>query len=195
MAYYGLSKERPVDLLSPLSTFPAAINGWTMRQELPVEKDVLDVLKADATLSRYYSSSGRMVNLFIAFFRSQGTGVSPHSPKNCLPGSGWAVSHSGTLDIAVPGIPEPIRVNQYLVSKGESKSLVLYWYQSHNRVIASEYLAKIYLVIDSLRYRRSDTSIVRVTVPIFENNDDAARKAAIDFVSASFPSVNQMLPQ
>jgi EpsI family protein len=85
-------------------------------------------------------------------------------------------------------------VNHYVVSKGESKSLVLYWYQSHDRVIASEYWAKIYLVIDSIRYRRSDTSIVRVTVPYSQSNDDAAREAAVEFVRASFPAINGMLP-
>ena len=194
-AYYGLPKERPVNLVSPLSLFPASIGGWSMVQEISVDKEVAGLLKADAILSRNYAAAGRSVNLFIAFFRSQTTGVSPHSPKNCLPGSGWAVSQSGTLDVPVPGMASPIRVNQYLVSKGDSKSLVLYWYQSHNRVIASEYFAKIYLVIDSIRYRRSDTSIVRVTVPVFGNEDEAARSAAVNFVRAAFPSVNDMLPQ
>lgn len=195
--FYGLPKERPVNLLSPLASFPTMIGNWTAIQDMPVEKEVLDVLKADATLSRFYARSGQTpaINFFMAFFRSQSTGVSPHSPKNCLPGSGWAVSKSDMLGIQVPGLPEPITVNQYIVSKGDARSLVLYWYQSRNRAVASEYLAKIYLVLDSVRYRRSDTSIVKVTVPVSNNDDDSARAAAVDFLQAGFQRVNDILPQ
>jgi len=41
---------------------------------------------------------------------------------------------------------ESIEVNRYVIQKGLEKQVVLYWYQSHGRVIASEYWAKIYLL-------------------------------------------------
>lgn len=194
--FYGLPKERPVDLLFPLAQLPASLNGWTMVSETPTEKEVLDVLKADDTLSRVYVRGATQdgVNLFIAYFRSQATGVSPHSPKNCLPGSGWAVSKSDTLEIPVPDLAAPIRVNRYIVSKGDTKSLVLYWYQSHSRAVATEYAAKVYLVLDAIRYRRSDTSIVRVTTPVRLDREEAAQQAAVDFVKASFSTIDGMLP-
>lgn len=193
--FYGLPRERPANLQRPLSAFPGELAGWRAVQVNQVEQEVLNVLKADDTLSRVYvDPAGMGVNLFIAFFRSQAAGVAPHSPKNCLPGSGWGVSSSDMLDIAVPGPLGSIKANRYVVSKGESKSLVLYWYQSHNRVVASEYAAKVYLVLDSIRYRRSDTSIVRVTVPVYRNDEPAAQKAATAFVQASFGAVNEMLP-
>jgi hypothetical protein len=73
-----------------------------------------------------------MAPLFVAYFQTQRTGKTPHSPKNCLPGSGWAPSQSGMIGIRVPGETEPIRVNRYIVSRGDNQDTVLYWYQAHN---------------------------------------------------------------
>jgi EpsI family protein len=85
-------------------------------------------------------------------------------------------------------------VNRYIVQRGEEKSLVLYWYQTPNRVIASEFEAKYYLVLDSIRYRRSDTALVRVVTPVVDGDEDAATKAAIRFVQSFFGPLRQYLP-
>lgn len=195
--FYGLPKERPVNLVHPLTSLPTQMGSWQKISETPVEQSVLDVLRADDTLSRTYVSpeTRRGINLFVAYFRSQTTGVAPHSPKNCLPGSGWTSSKADTLKIAVPNLAQPIEVNRYIVSKGDSKSLVLYWYQSHNRTVASEYAAKVYLVADAIRYRRSDTSIVRVTTQVIGNDEEQAQRAAEGFVAASFVTINDILPR
>jgi len=74
--------------------------------------------------------------------------------------------------------PFPFR-EEHRVEKGDEKSIVLYWYQSRDRVIASEYLAKIYLVLDAMRYRRSDTALVRVVVPVIANDTKAATATGV----------------
>src|SRR5512140_2979007 len=154
----------------------AAIGGWRLGQEGVIEKEVRDVLQADDLLSRTYvhAESQNVASLFVAYFRSQRTGVAPHSPKNCLPGSGWVPSESSIVPIAVPGRAEPIPVNLYLVSKGDAQSVVLYWYQSRGRAVASEYSAKIYTVLDAIRFNRTDTALVRVVVPVTGGGQDAA---------------------
>ena len=43
---------------------------------------------------------------------------------------------------------------------------MLYWYQSHGRIVASEYWGKFYLVYDALRLNRTDAALVRITVPV-----------------------------
>ena len=57
-------------------------------------------------------------------------------------------------------MPQPIEVNRYIVAKGENQSIVLYWYQSQHRVIASEYEAKFWTVTDAIRYNRTDTALL-----------------------------------
>ena len=136
-----------------------------------------------------------MASLFVAYFRSQRTGVAPHSPKNCLPGSGWVPSESRIIPIAVPGRAEPIPVNLYLVSKGDARSVTLYWYQqSSGRAVASEYAAKIYTVLDAIRFNRTDTALVRVVVPVTGGDPDVARRVGERFVAEIFPTLAPFLP-
>jgi EpsI family protein len=156
----------------------------------------LDVLKADDILSRVYQNkvNGRVATLFIAYFSTQRTGKTPHSPKNCLPGSGWVQLAAGTVQIPVPGEAEPISVNDYSVARGDNQSVVLYWYQARDRVIASEYAAKIFTVTDSIRYNRSDTALVRVVVPVLDGNAQLATQTAVSFVKAFFDPLRHFLP-
>jgi EpsI family protein len=151
-----------------------------------IDKENMEILKADDLLSRVYQdrSTGKMATLFVAYFQTQRTGKTPHSPKNCLPGSGWAPSQSGMIDIRVAGETEPIRVNRYIVSRGDNQDAVLYWYQAHNRVIASEYAAKIFTVTDAIRCNRSDTSLVRVIVPVDGGDTHGAVETAVSFVQS-----------
>jgi EpsI family protein len=97
------------------------------------------------------------------------------------------------VHIEVPGRSEPVVANRSVISKGEDKSVVLYWYQTHNRVIADEYRAKLNTMFDSFRYRRSDTSIVRILVPEHPGVD--ADAVAQSFVRSSFGSIRTLLPQ
>jgi EpsI family protein len=181
---------------SPLSAFPTDIAGWQMYKDVPIEQDTLDVLKADDTLDRIYVSPARDANvyLFVAFFKTQRYGQAPHSPKNCLPGNGFEPIESGPIWVAVPGRPEPIRINRYLTARGDEKSVTLYWYQSHDRIIAGEFAAKFWLIADSIRYHRSDTSLVKIVVPVRQGDADAATRTAIDFVKAAFSPLSRQLP-
>lgn len=196
-AYYLLPKTEAAFDVRPLSAFPAELGDWHLTHDTPIEKEVQDVLRADDSMNRIYASPRSPVplSIFVAFFKTQKTGVAPHSPKNCLPGSGWAPQDAGEATIDIPGA-EPITVNRYIVARGTEKTLVYYWYQTPRRVVASEYLAKIWLVLDSLRYRRSDTSIVRVLAPVPDNGDQsAAERAAQDFTRTIYPALVQHLPR
>lgn len=194
--FYAASRGEKVPAGTPLTAFPTNIQNWRMTQDAPMEKEILDLLKADDTLNRMYAEPGLPIglNLFVAYFKTQRTGQSPHSPKNCLPGSGWEPTATGFLDVEVPGEAQPVRINRYVVSHGGDKSVVLYWYQSPRRVIASEYAAKFWLVMDSIRYHRSDTALVRVSVPVSNNDDAAATQEGVSFVKSLFPLLKSYLP-
>jgi EpsI family protein len=190
--FYSASRGESAIYAAPLAAFPETIGPWSLLSQGVIEQEELDVLKADDTLTRMYQNPREgAASLFIAYFKTQRTGQSPHSPKNCLPGSGWQPSSSGTLDVPVGG--ETIHINRYLVSKGEAQSLVLYWYQSHGRVIADEFKAKFYLIKDSIQEHRSDTALVRVVVPFPQHGKED--QIGIDFVKAFYPAVANYLPR
>jgi EpsI family protein len=194
--FYTASNGERVPEGKQLALFPAQIRNWQMVQDAPIEQEVLDQLKADDTLNRMYANpqSRTAINLFVAYFKTQRTGQSPHSPKNCLPGSGWEQIATGELEIPVEGQPGPIRINRYVVSHGDQKNVVLYWYQSPRRVIATEFSAKLWLVLDSIRYRRSDTALVRVSIPVGGNDEQGATRLGVAFVESVFPVLKHYLP-
>jgi EpsI family protein len=193
---YGFSRSENTPVIAPLAAFDKVLGPWSMTQENTVEKEVMDVLQADDVLSRVYvdPASGRSLSLFIAYFKSQRAGKAPHSPKNCLPGSGWSPVESGTLTIPLASAAAPITVNRYIVSHGDERSVVLYWYQSGRRVMASEFLAKAYLVADAVRYNRSDTALVRIVVPCTPSDQPEAIRAGIRFIESLFGPLRRVLP-
>jgi EpsI family protein len=198
-AVYYVTASRPelTPPIGPLASFPATLPGWLMVRDDPVEPEIRDVLKADDILNRVYGnpSTRRAAYFFIAYFKTQRTGATPHSPKNCLPGSGFEpVETPLIISINVPGRAAPVTANQYVVAKGEQKVVVLYWYQSHGRIIANEFAAKFWLIADSIRYRRSDTALVKVQIPVGDADPGDAVRTAIAFVQAAYPAIATQLP-
>lgn len=196
VAFYAIaSRPELVPPVAPLLLFPSAFGGWTMEKDSPVDKEIAELLRADDLLNRIYvNRSGLEASLFIAYFKTQRYGQSPHSPKNCLPGSGWEKVSDEKIPVAVADWNGPIVINRYVVEHGDEKSVTLYWYHSHNRVIAGELSARLYLVADSIEYHRSDTALVRVIVPVRDGNIDAAGDLGVQFVQALFPQVVKQLP-
>jgi EpsI family protein len=181
-------------------TFPRDIGAWKSIVDPPMEKQVLKVLGVDDYLSRvYYQPNGAAVGLYMGFYGSQRQGDTIHSPLNCLPGAGWEPVSAGRLQITdADGQGRDITVNRYVVQKGLDRQLVLYWYQSHGRVVASEYTSKLYLIHDAIRLNRTDGSMVRVIAPIkvgATDNGAAAERLAEEFVRAIFPLLPAYLPQ
>lgn len=180
-----------------LSSFPQQLGPW-IGTDVPIPQDVLDVLgKGDFLLRVYRNDAQRApyVDLFLAYFPSQRAGDTIHSPKNCLPGSGWTPVDSSRITVTVPG-HAPFPVNRYVIAKGDERQLVLYWYLAHDRVVASEYSAKFYLVADSMRLDRSDGSLVRVTTALRSGESpDAAQDRLLSFAGNVVPILDEYIPK
>jgi EpsI family protein len=188
--------ELPIARTS-FDAFPMTLGGWRATIDPPLSDDILTVLGVDDYVSRvYYQPNGAAVGLYMGFYGSQRQGDTIHSPLNCLPGAGWEPVDQGRLTIAnVDGAGRDITVNRYVVQKGLSRQLVLYWYQSHGRVVASEYTSKFFLIHDAIRINRTDGSLVRVIAPIHVGDDEApAQQLAESFVRVLFPVLPTYLP-
>lgn len=182
---------------SPLEQFPMTlVEGWTGRV-VSIDPQALEILGPGDFTERYYvkGSTGLPVDLFIAYFPSQRVGVGGiHSPKNCLPGSGWAPIESRYVPLSVPG-GRSYAVNEYIVQKGEQRELSLYWYQSHGRLVANEYVAKYHFIADSIRMNRTDGALVRIVTPIMGNETEAeAERRAMQFAQAMMPNLEKYIP-
>jgi EpsI family protein len=194
--FYGMSRAEANPESRPLSELSEQLGSWRMSAQGVVDDETKQVLKADELLNRGYVNPALRVeaNLFVAYFKTQRTGQTPHSPKNCLPGNGWTQTLADTINVDVPGRTEPIQVNRYLVSKGQNQSVVVYWYQSRDRVVASEFRARFYTAADAIRYNRTDTALVRVVVPVVNGDETRATDAAVNFVKEFFVPLRQHFP-
>lgn len=194
------SRAEEIPPREPLASLPMAFDGWTGRREPDLTDDVLAVLGADDYIIRtYWAAEGTPVGLYVGYHASQRQGDTIHSPLNCLPGAGWQPIEQGRTVIrvgAAPGAgPRPIEVNRVIIAKGLDRRLVLYWYQSHRRVVASEYWGKVYTVLDSIRHNRTDAALVRVVTPIPDGAPvDIAEQRAHRFVQSLFPLLGRHLP-
>ncbi len=178
-----------------LESVPFHLGDWQGRPEA-INPEVRQVLGDGHFLSRLYTSPVEQpVDLFIAYYSSQRSGDTIHSPKNCLPGSGWMPLESDRVWIEVAP-NQSIRVNRYVVAQGMDRQLVMYWYQAHGRVTPSEYAAKFYLVADSIRMNRSDGGMVRLVTPILPNETlEQSQARVVRFARGLYPMLNNYIPK
>jgi len=181
----------------PLSSFPAQLGNWE-GAEVPLDKETLEVLGAGDFMERVYQDpDGKLpeVDLFLAYFSSQRAGDTIHSPQHCLPGAGWNPEQRTRILLSPPG-HDPFPANRYVISKAESRRLVLYWYWAHDRGVASEYWAKYYLVKDAIRMNRSDGALVRITTDMSPGESpDAAEQRLLPFTTDVFPLLDNYIPR
>jgi EpsI family protein len=178
-----------------LSEMPSQVGSWRQAgADQRFDQQTESVLRADDYLSRNYAlPDGRTASFYVGYYASQRTGATYHSPLNCLPGSGWEMDEAASVTIT-PANGEPaFEANRYIVQNGDNRQLLIYWYQGRGRKVASEYWGKIYTVIDSVRRRRSDGSMVRVMMPVGQS-EEATLKAATDLAAQIAPALPAFVP-
>lgn len=172
-----------------LHAIPFQVDGWKSSGEQFLDPGTAAYLKPDEYILRDYvdSRSRTPVNLFVAYFKSLQNTYGPHSPKICLPGSGWLVSSSKVASLNVPGRTQAIPVNQFTMEQGSQHIFVMYWYQNDRDVWAEEFHAKLRLLPDLIRYRRSDVSLVRFVMPIDAAGPASQLQSCVQFSQRIFP--------
>lgn len=191
------SREQVSPSRATFADFPMSIGDWQgSRGE--IEKIYLDQLKlTDYVIADYSKGGTSRVNFYVAYYASQRTGESAHSPRSCLPGGGWEIKSLEETNVATPqgSIGESIDVNRAEIQYGDQRQLVYYWFQQRGRVITNEYLVKWFLFWDSLTRNRSDGALVRLVAPVAPtesiNDVDAELQ---QFVADVYPELIRYVP-
>ncbi len=179
------ARRNPESLTESLSTIPYSMAGWTLQQQAPLPERTLERLVLTDYVSRIYSKGAKQAGLFVAYYAEQRSGESMHSPKQCLPGGGWEIWRYGSVTVPLNG--RRVVVNNYSIQKGGERNIVLYWYQSGSRVIASEYLGKMLLMRDAISNGRTDGALVRIVLP----DRPGAIEEGVGFASALIPEIER----
>jgi EpsI family protein len=186
MSLAGLTERRLRENLAvPLSQIDSRIDGWTQFRQQQLDSQTMKTLDATSYVLRGFRKENSQLDLFIAFYEEQRAGESMHSPKHCLPGSGWEIWRQDSALVPVNGLP--VKVNKYSIQNLGKRMLMFYWYQSKDRIVASEYVGKLLLARDTLMTGQTAAAIVRVTLPDIPGAD----QKGVEFVSQVIPQVQR----
>lgn len=190
--YLHLHHDLTIPTLRPLEQFPVALKGWRATGEFFLSDDVQKVLRASDYVSReYVGGNGEKVTLYVGYHSGGKESGEIHSPKHCLPGSGWYEISSFTRGLTLP--QANLNLVQAVYRKGDNNELFLYWFQVRDKSIANEYALKIAEIFNSAWHRRRDASFIRISVP-FEGDHRQAQAIAERFVRDFLPSIREFLP-
>jgi EpsI family protein len=190
--------QRAMDLRMPLTeAVPLSIDGQR-GQDVKISKAEQRVAGMSNYVMRVYSPAGNTsdqvtaaFSVYVGYYASQTRGRTIHSPKNCLPGSGWEALTSSQVAIQTP--QGPVKVNHYILQRDKQRALVLYWYQGRGRIESNEYAVKWHLLRDAAVRGRSDEALVRIVVPA-PRSEEEALKIATDVAAKLMPAVDKAMP-
>jgi exosortase D (VPLPA-CTERM-specific) len=171
-------------------TFPDRIGQWQGHASLLEPEIERGLALDDYILSDYKGPAGPPINLYVAYYSSQRKGESPHSPIVCIPAAGWQVTRLERKAFG-PGFP----FNRVIIERDSAKELVYYWFDERGRKIASEWLAKWYLLKDAILMNRTDGALVRLMTPLQpgETERDADERLQA-FMGDAVPTLSGYLP-
>jgi EpsI family protein len=175
------------------SSLPLQFGDWN-GQEYFFSEETNQVLKADTYAFRKYTSGeGKELWLFLAYFKSQKYGSQIHSPKNCLPGSGWKIMSRKKILIKTD-TGSDLKVNKLLISDKLSTEVMYYWFQTRSGIITSELGLKLDLVFNSLKRAPTDAAFVRINLPLNQLSEKEAQLMLEDFLKVFLPKIKEILP-
>jgi len=181
---------------SLFAAFPTTLGEWHGRTS-PLDTQTETALGlTDYILSDYARKDGRLVNFYVAYYASQRSGLSPHSPAVCIPGNGWQIADLQRVSYSSADARVSLPLNRVVISRsGSERQLVYYWFEERGMKIANEWLSKLYLLRDAMFKNRTDGALVRLTTPIYPGESEAdAEKRLQEFTKIVVPSLDAYLP-
>jgi len=175
---------------SLLGALPMQIGDWS-GESVPLEETVERILQADFNLQRVYTHPDRMepIWLYVGYYGTERGGRPEHTPHQCYPSAGWRIESEAEREIGGAQ-----RANEWVVTQGGARQLVMFWYQSVRR---AGMLDNFELSLDHLAGRlsdgRADGSLVRISTPL-SPDPDAARMRLEEFARALDPVLADRWP-
>lgn len=177
--------------------FPIEFDDWRGETK-SMELQYINALKFEDYLLSNFRRHNESLELYIAYYDSQRKGESAHSPRSCLPGSGWKIDDRTQEQIQFAdglGGSRKISINRMLVKRGDARFLTYYWFKQRNRHLSNEYLVKWYLFWDAMIQNRTDGALIRVIYPLsIGNNVEDGDRIVRSFLQNVLPLLPEYVP-
>jgi len=168
--------------------FPMEFGQWKGKKE-NITQTVIDMLNPmDITSISYVNDEGINIHLFFDYFSSDASFGGPHSPRNCVPGSGWIIENTYEKNIELNG--RIIHSGVFELRFEKSLSVMEFWYVTHFGETANDYRFKLYELLSALTFSPRDVAFIRFVT----SNDPKSLEALKEFQSLVIPEIYNQLP-
>lgn len=167
--------------------FPVEKGDWIGQRDDLIPAIVEMLNPTEIFSATFTNPEGIEVHLFFDYFSQMNSRGGPHSPRNCLPGSGWMILDTKEREITVDG--RIIRIGRFYMSLGKLEKVMDFWYVTRYGETANDFMFKFYMMINSLTFRQIDVAFIR----IIANDDEESLLALDDFENVFVEEIYQHL--
>ncbi|MCD6161744.1 MAG: EpsI family protein [candidate division Zixibacteria bacterium] len=184
LRYFKPDSSHPADF----ERFPMRAGNWIGENDV-VPDFLVDALKPDNIFSATFTSrNGQQIQLFFDYFAGKNSARGVHSPRNCMPGSGWAIINTteNTINLGNRVIP----ASRFVIQNAQNRQCMDFWYVTRYGDTSNDYVFKFYLMLSSFTFRPNDVAFIRI---IGIDTPDG-RKALDDFERQFIGEIYKSLP-
>jgi EpsI family protein len=185
-----LYRAKEIHLKAPLNKIPLTLGGIWQGRDSSVPENFFNMQGADFELNRNYrNAAGRELELYIGYYKYQ-----KQDKKFIHYKLQKLYDNSEEFKIPISG-HDPVRINKAVQKNSTHNSIVLYWYDINEIIVADNYKAKLITALDGIINRRTNGAIVAVSSHL-NNSDDFEQilKDETQFVQMIFPFLSESLP-
>jgi len=181
------------DRMADFKAIPMSQGEWRS-EEIFFSEETYQILKASLSTMRVYRSQNRLSPvLFIGYFEDQKYGSQIHSPRQCLPGSGWGILSQRTEEVDINGKKQAL--NRVIIGAREDRQLMYYWFETRSGTITSEFALKFNLFLNALFMRPTDAAFIRLTVDLPRGTSEKQGEEILhDYLVDFHDSIEKSLP-
>jgi EpsI family protein len=179
-----------------LASFPVQLDNW-VGIDVPIPDEILTTMGPGEFVQREYANDQTdqpEITLYLAY-RPEDHSFFHHLPPVCPTCTGWRTLESHTTALQFQG-ETAFEANRYLIARGADRQLVLSWYWSQGRRVASEGTMNRYLLFDSLLLNPTDNALIRLNTPLRPGEaPQKAEERLVAFAGLVNPRLDRYVPR
>jgi len=157
-----------------------------------LDQATLTILQTDDYLFRRFHDDGRHAfDLLIVFSPNNRKGT--HPPEVCLEATGNQVTSKQLITVRPEGM-EPLEMRELITQSRYGQTYHLYTYKSGKSYTPVYFTQQMMIFVNGLMDRNAAGAQIRVTLPIRNDDVDAARELALESMEAFMPQIHRNLP-
>ena len=171
--------------------------GGYQGEEDSFSQEVYDTLDADLHVYRHYrSEDDKQLSLYLGYYGTAKGGRTGHNPYACLPGAGWGLQKTGTIQVFPSYYPDGVDVNYVIAAKSGINNVMLHWYQAAgSKVLATGLQQNIQRFVGRILHNRNDGAYIQVNALATTEEIPLVKEKVVEFVQIIMEELPQYWPK